>query len=354
MMTFRKKLDCAVAAVAVGATIALAIICSSGRCSQAGSTPASASASATKAVATVNGEPIYEKDLLAAMPADAFESQLQQAKDTKLSRLIDMTLQNQFLKKNKVVVPEADIDKGIETFKVTCTQPGCPCCGGGYKSMQQFMDVNFFTMDEMRNRVRNSIGFDQLADRITRERLKPDSIANEVKQRRDKIEMDYRKLSLISFECGNDPDFYKNANTVWPRKEKLAAQAHQRLAKGEAFDKVAKALSEDKGSGPGGGALGCVPKDSMGDEVEAALRNLKPSQYSDVIKTEWGYCIVKFDKISDEDIAALIKEQMSDLVRSEVRGDLEAFMAAAKIVINDGTTPVASPATAPAAGPTMK
>jgi hypothetical protein len=344
-MTFRKKFDCGVAGVAVGATIIVAIICCSGRCGQAGSS--SQPASSTKAVATVNGEPIYEKDLLAALPTDTFEAQLEQAKDTKLSRLIEMVVEDQFLKKNKVAVPEADVDKGIDTFKQTCTQPGCPCCGGGYKSMQQFMDTNFFTMDELRKRIGNQIGFEQLAERITKERLKADSIANEVKQRRDKIEMDYRKLYLIAFACGNDPDFYKNPNDVWPRKEKLAKQAYQRLVKGETFDKVAKDMSEDKTSAPGGGSMGCVPRDSMGDEVEAALGKLKVGQYSDAIKTEWGYCIVKFDKMADEDIVLLIKDQMAGLAQSEIRRDLEKMMAASKIEINNGTTTMNSSATVP-------
>jgi hypothetical protein len=220
--------------------------------------------------------------------------------------------------------------------------------------MQQFMDVNFFTMDELRNRVGNSIGFEQLADRITKERLKPQSIANEVKQRRDKIEMDYRKLYMISFDCGNDPDFYKNANAVWPRKEKLARQAHQRLAKGEAFEKVAKDMSEDKVTGANGGSLGCVRRDYFDDAVEDALHKLKSNEYSDVIKQEWGYCIVKFEKISDEDMAALLKKEMYELVQNEIGHDFDAFRAAAKIEISDGSSPAASPATAPAPGTTRK
>jgi hypothetical protein len=348
-MTFRKKFDCGVATVAIAGTIILATICCSDRRGQAGS--ASQPAASTKTVATVNGEPIYEKDLLAALPTDAFEAQLEQAKDTKLSRLIEMAVEDQFLKKNKVAVPETDVDKGIDTFKETVTQPGCPCCGGGYKSVQQFMDVNCFTMDELRKRVRVQLGFEQLADRTTKDRLKPEALAGEVKQRRDKIEMDYRKLYLIAFECGNDPDFYKNPNDVWPRKEKLAKQAYQRLAKGDAFDKVAKEMSEDKTSSRVGGSLGCVPKDSMGDEVEAALRTLKPGQYSDAIKTEWGYSIIKFDKITDDDVASLIKEQMRDLVQSEVRRDYETFTSAAKIEINGETAPSAGPATAPKNNP---
>jgi parvulin-like peptidyl-prolyl isomerase len=86
----------------------------------------------------------------------------------------------------------------------------------------------------------------------------------------------------------------------------------------------------------------------MGDEVEGVLRTLKPGQYSDAIKTEWGYSIVKFDKITDEDMMSLVKDQMRDLVQSEVRRDFETMTAAAKIEINDGAAPTASPATTPA------
>ena len=70
------------------------------------STKTSAAEASGKIVATVNGEPIYESELMAAMPEDAFQEQLEDMKKAKLKRLVEETVQMQFLKDRKITVSD--------------------------------------------------------------------------------------------------------------------------------------------------------------------------------------------------------------------------------------------------------
>ena len=75
-----------------------------------------------------------------------------------------------------------------------------------------------------------------------------------------------------------------------------------RLKNGESFDAIAKESSEDPGSAPSGGDLGWVGKGMMVPEFEKALFKLKKNQLSDVVKTSFGYHIIRFDDVKSESV----------------------------------------------------
>ena len=74
----------------------------------------------------------------------------------------------------------------------------------------------------------------------------------------------------------------------------LADAALAALKKGEPFEKVAKTKSEDS-SASNGGSLGCFPKGQMVPEFEAVAFALAPGAMSDVVKSPFGYHIIKVD-----------------------------------------------------------
>jgi peptidyl-prolyl cis-trans isomerase D len=75
---------------------------------------------------------------------------------------------------------------------------------------------------------------------------------------------------------------------------KLAAALLARLKGGEAFEKVAKEKSEDS-SAANGGSLGCFGREQMVPEFSTAAFNLAPGGMSDVVKSSFGYHIIKVD-----------------------------------------------------------
>lgn len=77
------------------------------------------------------------------------------------------------------------------------------------------------------------------------------------------------------------------------KKQSEALSILERLRKGESFDKLAKELSIDRGSGKRGGDLGFFGRGVMVKPFEAASFKLEKDQISEPVKTEFGYHIIK-------------------------------------------------------------
>jgi peptidyl-prolyl cis-trans isomerase SurA len=75
-----------------------------------------------------------------------------------------------------------------------------------------------------------------------------------------------------------------------------------RAEEGEDFGILATLYSEDPGSAAEGGELGLVPRGTFVPEFEAAAFKLKPGEISDVVKTQFGYHIIKLNKRLGEQI----------------------------------------------------
>ncbi len=74
--------------------------------------------------------------------------------------------------------------------------------------------------------------------------------------------------------------------------EAKAREALDRLAKGESFTKLAMECSLD-GSGKRGGDLGVFGRGMMVREFEKAAFALQKGQVSRIVKTQFGYHIIK-------------------------------------------------------------
>jgi parvulin-like peptidyl-prolyl isomerase len=76
------------------------------------------------------------------------------------------------------------------------------------------------------------------------------------------------------------------------QKESLAKEIADRLAKGESFAKLAEQYSID-GSRKQGGDLGEFGRGVMVKEFEQAAFALEKGQVSGIVKTQFGYHIIK-------------------------------------------------------------
>ncbi|HYK90643.1 MAG TPA: peptidylprolyl isomerase [Acidobacteriota bacterium] len=89
----------------------------------------------------------------------------------------------------------------------------------------------------------------------------------------------------------------------------------ERARKGEDFAKLAKENSMD-GSASQGGDIGFVPKGRLAPEYEQAAFSLPVGGISDVVRTQFGYHVIKVTEIKKEGISTL----------DEIRSDLIEFM----------------------------
>lgn len=108
---------------------------------------------------------------------------------------------------------------------------------------------------------------------------------------------------------------------IQEQKKALADDLLIRINKGESFESLAKEHSEDPGSASSGGELGWVSKGMMVPAFEAALFKLEKGQVSDVVKSNFGYHIIRFDDAKLEKIITyddkkveLVKQYKSQLL----------------------------------------
>jgi peptidyl-prolyl cis-trans isomerase SurA len=76
------------------------------------------------------------------------------------------------------------------------------------------------------------------------------------------------------------------------------------IQNGEDFIELAKAHSEDPGSGPRGGDLGFFGRGEMVSPVEAAVYALTPGEISEIVQSEFGFHIIKLEEIEGPRVRA--------------------------------------------------
>ena len=146
--------------------------------------------------------------------------------------------------------------------------------------------------------------------------------------------------------------------------EKLAAIQKLRTelvaAKGEGFDKIAKEHS-DCPSGARGGDLGNFGRGQMVPEFEKAAFSQKVGTVGEVVKTNFGYHLIKVTARSEGGMQPLekVKEQISQQLdgpkqQNAMRDYIKSLEDKAKVVRSAKLTPPAPPVTAPPAATPKK
>jgi peptidyl-prolyl cis-trans isomerase SurA len=106
----------------------------------------------------------------------------------------------------------------------------------------------------------------------------------------------------------------KNASAL-PALEKKAQEALQKAKSGERFEELAKKYS-DGPTANDGGDLGFFPRGKMRQEIEEAAFKLRRGQISDIIKTSYGFVIIKVEEKHEAGI------QKVDVVADEIRDQI--------------------------------
>ena len=125
-------------------------------------------------------------------------------------------------------------------------------------------------------------------------------------------------------------------NGVDPILEKAKA-IRVRLVAGEDFATIAKAESDDKGSGAQGGDLGCQPKGSFVREFEDAEAALQPGQTSGPVQSQFGFHVIQVLSRKTqtlEEAAPQIRQRIQSQNRSAISSFIDRALAKAKITVN--------------------
>jgi peptidyl-prolyl cis-trans isomerase D len=101
--------------------------------------------------------------------------------------------------------------------------------------------------------------------------------------------------------------------------ETKAQEIANRAKAGEDFGALAKEFSKDPGSADKGGDLGFFKAGMMVKPFEDAVKQLQPNQISDVVKSDFGFHIIKLFETKPEQTKTLdmVREEMIAAIRKE-------------------------------------
>ena len=116
-------------------------------------------------------------------------------------------------------------------------------------------------------------------------------------------------------------------------KDKITSIKNQ-LDAGESFAELANKNSDDEGSAANGGDLGLVSKGMMVKPFEDALFALKKGQVSDVVRSEFGYHIIKLDEIETAKIESFAAKKASIEKTLKESGVQNLFYERAELMAN--------------------
>lgn len=97
-----------------------------------------------------------------------------------------------------------------------------------------------------------------------------------------------------------------------------AAKVLDEAKKGKDFGELAKKYSQDEGTAKKGGELGFFPKKQMEPAFSDAAFSLKPGEISELVRTPYGFHIIKVEEVTEAGTAPL------DAVRAEIVRDIKA------------------------------
>jgi peptidyl-prolyl cis-trans isomerase D len=116
---------------------------------------------------------------------------------------------------------------------------------------------------------------------------------------------------LIKVKSGDTGEGHPDAEA-----RQIAQGVLEQLKAGADFAALAKKFSEDQGSAQTGGDLGCFPPGRMVPEFDDAVFALAPGQVSDLVKTPFGYHIIRL--ASKHESTVLPLAQVKERIRASV------------------------------------
>lgn len=135
---------------------------------------------------------------------------------------------------------------------------------GSVDKLNEYLSKNQMTLSDLCQQVRNQLLGEAMLNRVT---------------------------SLLTAQVEQ-----VHARQILVSTPQLAQEILKQLRAGKDFAALAKQYSMDEASKDNGGDLGWFPRGVMDPQLEAIAFQLKPGQISDVIKTQYGYHVIKVEE----------------------------------------------------------
>ena len=191
--------------------------------------------------------------------------------------------------RDSVVISDEEVDANMENRLRYYIQ-----MAGSQERLEQQMGKTIVQIkDENKDIIREQLVSERVQSQITNAvKITP----SEVKKYFDKIPVDSLPFLPATVEVGQivmDPDVSPELD-LHARTE-LEGIRNDIVVNGKSFEAMAGAYSADPGSRDNGGDLGMVAKGQMVPEFEKAALRLQNGEISPIVKTEFGYHIIKME-----------------------------------------------------------
>ncbi len=196
-----------------------------------------------------------------------FEEELKQVV---LNNLITEEVILQNAEKEKITVKNEEVNESISQFTASV---------GGEEKLKEFLEKNNMKEDFLKQRMRTEMIMDKYKDNFFASIISDEDVKKQYEENKDL----YTSI---------------RASHILVKTEDEAKDILKRIKNGESFEDLTK-LSTEPGAEARKGDLGYFTKGKMVPEFEKAAFALKPGEISDVVKTDFGYHIIKLTDRKD-------------------------------------------------------
>ncbi|HJV45327.1 MAG TPA: peptidylprolyl isomerase [Bacillota bacterium] len=211
-----------------------------------------------EAVATVNGKAITKSNL--------YDQLVKQDGSQALDQLITDQLIEQEAAKKGIQVSDKDITAELDKLQKQV---------GSQDAFNKMLAQNHMTLEDAKDQLKKNLVIKKLfADKI---KISDQDVRSYFDQNKEKL---------------GQPEQVR-ASHILVKTEEEAKAIKKQLANGANFEQLAKEKSTDPGSKDKGGDLGYFTPGKMVPEFDKVAFSLKPGEISDVVKTDFGYHIIK-------------------------------------------------------------
>jgi len=272
--------------------------------------------------ARVNGAVLTLAALDAGLPPDTFGPRLRRGRLARIGRLVYAEKMRQFLDGAGVTADGAAVEARLAVYAEH--PPPDPDGCGTYRSLEEFMALEFVTPAEFREMVATDLRLDAYLARCWDEAVAaaggPEAYAA---GQRDRVLRSWAHAAHIFFAWPEDGLHGAPLSAVREQRRAAAEAAYRRLQAGVDFAAVAAEVSEDRETAGAGGDLGPVAAGHLGAEFSRALFALAPGGVSGPVETQAGFHIIRRLPLADGDIAAALAREFRDRTAAEVLAEID-------------------------------
>lgn len=219
-------------------------------------------------------------------------------KEQVLNKMVDDEIVYQHTQKEKIKVDEKEVQKQLSQFKTQVDKN---------PDFKKFLSDNGIDDEFIKEQIRKDISVSKFkSDYIQSLGINDEKVKAFYEENKDKYTKEEVKASHIlitTVKKDENGELVRDASgNLTPLPDAEVKKAEQkakdilvRAKNGEDFASLAKQYSEDKGSAANGGDLGYFEKGVMVKEFANVAFSLKPGEMSDLVKTDYGYHIIKVE-----------------------------------------------------------